>query len=181
MNEVLDALVLAIVVVVAVVTGLAWLVSRRVRHAVAAWRPRLLGLQEACRTPGPGRDAARLRRRLGSEVVATQQTLDEAPAGVVFRADARELLSDIRAVAGELDRDLRSVERFADPVQQRAALAALTPQVEQLISTSYSARQTIISTAVRDRDRTLSNLSDRVAAQAAAADRYRQAGPELSL
>lgn len=158
-----------------------WLALRRVRRLAARWHGRVLAVREACTTPGPQRDAARLRRRLHDEVLATQEMLDAAPDGLVFRADAGQLLASIGTMAAELDRDLRAVEAFRDAAQQKAALAGLGPQVTDLVQTSYAARQTMLRTAIEDRDRVLESLRNRVASQADAFDRYRQEGRELSL
>lgn len=166
---------------VVLAVAMTWLLVRRLRRFGSRWAVRILGWRQALRAPGPARDSVRLRKQLQAELLATQQMLDGAPEGVVFRADARELLADIRSVAAELDRDLRGVERFADPAQQKAAVELLSPQVEQLVWASYSARQTILRTGAQDRRRLLDTLSDRVAVQAQAADRYRRSAGELSL
>ncbi|HEY7010582.1 MAG TPA: hypothetical protein VH395_16655 [Jatrophihabitantaceae bacterium] len=154
-----------------------WLVhrmSRRFGRSAAVWRGRMIGLRGSFLPAGPQRDVATLRRTLQHELGCTQDMLAQAPDGQIFRADARAVLDELVAAGAELDADLRNIERFADPVQQRDALATVTPQVEQVITTCYTARQTILRTAVEDRDRNLSRLSAYVAQQADAATNYRR-------
>jgi hypothetical protein len=181
MTTLLTGLLAFVGVVFLAVLGSVWVITRRLRRFGSRFGVRVLSWRQSFRAPGPARDSVRLRKQLQAEMLLTQQMLSAAPEGVVFRADARELLADLRTVATDLDRDLRCVERFADPSHQQAALDPLRPQVEQLISASYSARQTIIRTAVEDRRHQLDSLSSRVAVQAQAADRYRHFTDELSL
>ena len=174
--------VLGIVCVVVVVCGA--LVVRAIRGAgrrIAGWRLRYLDLRTRFLPPGPRREAGRLRYRLLAELRATREMLETAPRGVVFRADATALLQEVASTAAALDRELAAIQRFIEPAQQRAALATVTPQIRQLIETTYSARHTILRTAVEDRDRQLTALRDNVATQAAALESYRRDGRELSL
>jgi hypothetical protein len=176
--ELTIAILLAMAIPCTIALLLARRLARRFGNSAALWRGRLSGLRGSFMPPGPQRDAATLRRTLQQELGCTQDMLAQAPDGQIFRADARTVLAELLAAGAELDADLRSIERFADPVQQRAALATVTPQVEQLISTCYSARQTILRTAAEDRDRNLSALSAYVAQQADAAAIYQRARHE---
>ena len=107
--------------------------------------------------------------------------LAAAPQGLIFRADAAAVLRELATTALDLDRELAAIERFRDPGQQRAALATVTPQVRQLIDTTYTARHTILRTAVEDRERQLAALRASVAQQAAALDTYQRNRGELSI
>ena len=158
-----------------------WRVLRRARRYALVCRRRVLAIRGQWLPPGPRREAATLRRSLGYELQCTQQMLTAAPDGQVFRANAVALLDELMTAGAALDQDLGSIERFADPAQQRAALATVSAQVAKLVETSYSARQTILSTAAEDRDRQLGALSAYVAGQAKSAALYRRARRELSL
>lgn len=153
----------------------------RLRRTVRAWQARVRAVRSQFLPPGPRRDARTLRCRLQEELRCTRDMLSSAPGGLVFRADARELLAELGTAGAAIDAELRAVEGFADSRQQRAALQVLAPQAEQLISTSYTARQTLLRTSVEDRDRQLGRLSDHVAQQAAAAEIYRNGGRGLSV
>jgi glucose-6-phosphate-specific signal transduction histidine kinase len=172
--------VLSIIALIAVVVPLAiglWLArrfARRLGSSAAFWRARLIGFRGSFLPPGPRRDVIALRRSLQHELCCTREMLSQAPDGQIFRADARTVLDELTAAGTALDTDLRNIERFADPGQQRAALASVAPQVQQLISTSYSARRTILQTAAEDRDRDLNSLSAYVAQQAEAAAIYQR-------
>jgi hypothetical protein len=154
---------------------------RRARRHVGGWQWRLLGVRTYLRPPGPRREVARLRGRLHAELHATRDMLAHAPQGLIFRADASAVLMELASTAADLDAELAAIERFIDPKQQQKALVTVTAQVEQLIETTYTARQTILGTAVQDRVRRLAALHDRVATQAAAADTYRRGSQELNL
>ena len=169
------------VVLVAVAVFVVWRLMRRAARRMGGWQTRLLALRAQFQPPGPRRDANRLRSRLHLEMRATREMLQSAPQGLIFRADAGGVLQELADTAGALDRELVAIERFLDARQQRAALTTIAPQVEQLIDTTYSARQTILRTAVEDRERHLAALRDNVANQAAALDTYRKNGRELSL
>lgn len=173
---------LSVLVVLAVLGAVVvWRVARRLRRRVASWRYRLFVLHGRFLPPGPRRDAAALRIRLLAELRATRDMLESAPQGVIFRADAAAVLSELGATAVALDQELAAIERFIDPAQQRAALTTVAPQVTQLIDTTYTARQTILRTAVEDRERALESLRANVATQAAALETYRRNGRELSI
>jgi hypothetical protein len=141
----------------------------------------MLELRSNMLPPGPRREAARLRYRLDAELRATTDMLHLAPRGLMFRADATALLRELEATATGLDSELAAIERFLDPAQQRAALATISAQVNQLIETTYAARQTILRTAAEDRIRQLSALRTNVDAQARAFDRYQRDRSELTL
>jgi hypothetical protein len=171
------------VFVVVVAIGVVLLVRgvRRLSQGTGGLAWRVTELRTRLLPPGPRRDVARLRCRLHAELRATHDMLAAAPQGLIFRADANTVLAEVSATAAALDRELAAVARFIDPGQQRAAFSTLSPQVAQLIATSYTARQTIIRTAVEDRSRQLATLRDNVAQQAAALDTYKRNGRELSL
>jgi hypothetical protein len=96
-------------------------------------------------------------------------------------ASAAAVLQELADTAAAIDRELVAIERFIDTAQQRAALSAVKPQVNDVIATTYSARQTILRTAVEDRTRRIAALKDSVAAQAAALENYQRNGDGLSL
>ncbi|HZC70116.1 MAG TPA: hypothetical protein VE442_05445 [Jatrophihabitans sp.] len=154
---------------------------RRARRRIGGWRWRQLELRTYLVPPGPRREAAQLRSRLHAELHATEDMLQHAPQGLIFRAEASTVLAEVASTAAELDGELAAIERFLDPAQQEKALAAVTAQVEQLIEATYTARHTILRTAVQDRARQLAELRDRVVTQAAAADNYERRGSDLNL
>lgn len=164
-------IVIVLFLVAAVLVGRA--VSRASRR-IAGGRWRLLELRSNFLPPGPRRNAVLLRRRLDVELRATRDMLQHAPQGLVFRADAVALLNELAGTARQLDAELAAIERFLDPAQQQAALATISGQVEQLIETTYTARQTILRTAAEDRTRQLAALRDSVATQATALDNYQR-------
>jgi hypothetical protein len=131
--------------------------------------------------PGPRRDVTLLRTRLDAELHATREMLRTAPQGLVFRADAASLVEDLDTTGTSLSSELAAIAAFRDPAQQRAALDAVRPQVEQLVDTTYRARQTLLQTAAEDRASELDRLRARVDQQAAALDLYRRDGGQLSL
>lgn len=179
MTDVLIAVVVVLVtaVVLAAVAGI--VLVRRGVHAARAravtLQPRVSELRAQLIAPGPRRDAARLRADLAAELQATRAMLTDAPDGLVFRADAQALLRDIDQAAAALEQELRHIQSFRDTSRQRAALDAVRPQVQQLIDTGYSARETVLRTAAADRERQLASLQSDVAHQAAALRRYEQA------
>lgn len=178
-------LVLIVVGVLILLLVLAVILLRRIvrragRH-LAGWRSRVLELRPNVLPPGPRRETARLRYRLDAELRATRDMLQHAPQGVVFRADAAALLRELATTGVELDAELAAIERFMNSTQQRAALATVAGQVEQLIDTSYTARQTILRTAAEDRVRHLDALRDNVAVQAKALDNYKRQRHQPSL
>lgn len=171
------------VVLVLVVAG-GLVVRRLIRRAgrrVGGWGVRLLELRSHVLPAGPRRDAARLRYRLHAELRATRDMLERAPEGLIFRASAAAVLQELADTAAAIDRELVAIERFIDTAQQRAALSAVKPQVNDVIATTYSARQTILRTAVEDRTRRIAALKDSVATQAAALENYQRNGDGLSL
>lgn len=173
--------VVALLVLALVATLLVRRAVRRAGRRMGSWLWRLFELRANVLPPGPRRDAARLRCRLDSELRATTDMLRRAPQGLIFRADATALLGDLNAAARELDGELAAIERFLDPAQQRAALAAIAGQVDQVIATTYAARQTILRTAAEDRIRHLAALRDNVDVQAAALDHYQRERGQLRL
>ena len=148
--------------------------KRQVAAAAGEVRTRML-------PPGPRRETVVLRTQLDAELHATREMLRTAPQGLVFRADAASLVADLDATGTSLSRELTAIEAFRDAAQQRAALAAVRPQVEQLVETTYRAQQTLLQTAVEDRANELDRLRARVDQQAAALDLYRRDGGQLSL
>ena len=181
MIEWLLAAIALVITLVAIAVLLVRAALRRAWRRVGGGESRLLQLRGAVLPPGPRRDAVRLRSRLRAELAATRDMLERAPQGLIFRADAAAVLADVTATAAELDGELREIERFLDPAQQRQALTTVSGQVEQLVAATYSARQTILRTAGQDRARQLAALRDEVAAQEAAADNYRRNGSSLNL
>lgn len=171
------------VVVVLIVLGV-FAARRAIRRAVqriGGWQSRYLEMRGGFLPPGPRRDAIRLRGRLHAELRATRDLLVEAPQGLIFRADAAGVLRELVATAAEVDRELAAIERFLEPAQQRSALAALRPQVTELIETTYTARQTVLRTAAEDRNRRIASLRDTVATQQAALENYRRTDGQLKL
>lgn len=154
---------------------------RRLRRRVADMRGRIFELRARVLPPGPRRDAELLRHRLQSEMRSTREMLESAPDGLIFRADATVVLQELTTTAVAVDRELAAVTRFLDVAEQRSALAALRPQAEQLIATTYTARQTILRTAAEDRARRIAALQADVARQAAALDVYKQTDRQLHL
>jgi hypothetical protein len=148
---------------------------------MSGWQTRVLELRSNMLSAGPRRDAARLRLRLDAELRATSEMLQRAPQGLIFRADAAGLLAELSATAAELDGELAAIDRFLDPAQQRAALATVSGQVDQLIATTYAARQTILRTAAEDRVRQLAALRHNVDVQATALNTYQRDRHQLSL
>jgi signal transduction histidine kinase len=155
-----------------VLLAVAWGV-RRLRRLTGHLQRRVTDVRARFLPPGPRRDAAVLRQRLQAELHATRDALGAAPDGLVFRADAAAVAQELAAAAGELDRDLAAVERFLDPAEQRSALAALRPQAEEVIATTYKARQIVLRTAAEDRTRRLTTLHEDVERQWTALDIYR--------
>jgi hypothetical protein len=178
----LIAMALGVLVVLVVVGVLVvrWAI-RRAGRRIGGWQWRFVELRTRFQPPGPGRDAGRLRCRLGAELRATRDMLQAAPQGLIFRADATSLFQELSATATAIDGELAAIERFIDAGQQRKALAVVRPQAERLIETTYSARQTLLRTAAEDRERQLSALRSNVATQAAALETYQRNGRELSL
>jgi hypothetical protein len=163
----------------AAVAARRWL--RRLRRRMADVRGRVFELRARVQPPGPRRDAELLRHRLQTEMRCTREMLETAPDGLIFRADATTVLRELTATSIAVDGELAAVTRFLDAREQRSALAALRPQAEQLIATTYTARQTILRTAAQDRIRRLATLQADVARQAAALDLYKQTDRELHL
>jgi hypothetical protein len=160
---------------------LLWWGVRLVRRTVAHGRRRALELRPRFLPPGPRRDAAILRQQLATELRTTRQMFTAGPNSRIFRADPTAVLAEAAEFAAQLDDDLATIEAFPDRAQQRAALATVTPQVVQLIDTIYSARQTMLRTAVMDRDRELNRLSKSVAYEAASLGNYERAGRDLTI
>jgi hypothetical protein len=172
----------ALTLVLLVVVGLAARRGmRRLWRRVAAARARILELQAKMQPPGPRREAALLRHRLQEEIRATGEMLADLPDGLIFRADAASLLEELTITAAAVDREIAAVGRFLDTDQQRAALATLRPQAQQIIETTYVARQTALRTAAEDRARRIIDLQAGVARQAAALETYRKTDRELTL
>jgi hypothetical protein len=175
------ALVLLVLLVLALTaTLIVWRVYRGVRRW-RGWHRGAAAIHPRALMPGPGRDIARLRRDLREEVEAADVMLSRARDGRLFTADARALVDELKINAASVDADLASIEDYADMTQQRSALDALGPQVAQLIQTSYLARQTMLHTAIADRERHLTDLGEHVERQAAALKIYRRGPHALDL
>jgi hypothetical protein len=95
---------------------------------------------------------------------------------LIFRADARVVLQELTTTAAAVEAELAAITGFRDVKQQQSALATIRPQAEQLIATTYTARQTILRTAAEDRARRIAGLQADVARQAAALDVYKNDG-----
>lgn len=175
--------VTALVVAVVGLGGLiAWRVTRRLQRMVQEGRRRVDAARTRMLPPGPRRDVAVLRVRLGEEMACTRQLLETVPPGSrIFLAEAQPVLAQLAATGAELDAELAVIETFRDPAQLRGALATVTPQVEQVVAASYSARQTMLRTAVADRTRDLSSLTDTVANEASALANYQRKQRDLTL
>lgn len=150
--------------------------ARRISSSVA----RAADLRDYLAPPGARRDVLVLRKRLAAEIRATGDMLRSAPQGLVFRADAQALVHDIESTATSLLGELAAIEGFRDIAQQRSALEHIRPQVEQLIETTYRARQIILRTAAEDRGSELERLRACVDQQEAALELYRRGGGSLS-
>ncbi len=176
----LTLMLLVLLVLVLTGTLIVWRVYRRVRRW-RGWHRGRAAIPSGALMPGPGRDIARLRRDLHKEVEAADVMLSRARGGRLFVADARALIDDLKINAAAVDADLASIQDYTDMTQQRTALDALRPQVARLIQTSYLARQTVLHTAIADRERHLTDLSEHVERQAAALKIYRQGAHGLDL
>ncbi len=176
----LTLVLLVLLVLVLTAMLIVWRVYRRVRRW-RGWHRGAAVVHSRSLMPGPGRDIARLRRDLRTEVEAADVMLSRAKNGRLFIADARALVDELKVNAAAVDADLASIQDYADVTQQRGALAAVVPQVAKLIQTSYLARQTMLDTAVADRERHLTDLSEHVERQAAALKIYRQRSHGLDL
>ena len=171
---------LVLLVLVLTATLIVWRAYRRVRRW-QGWHRGAAAIHSRALMPGPGRDIARLRRDLSTEVDAADVMLSRAKDGRLFIADARALIDELKINAAAVDADLASIQDYADTTQQRSALDALRPQVAKLIQTSYLARQTMLQTEIADRERRLTDLSEHVERQAAALKIYRQGAHGLDL
>ncbi len=173
---------LVVVVLALVVTFLlARSTARWTARQVAVAAERVADVRGRLLPPGPRRDAVGLRAALEAEMRATRDMMRSAPQELVFRADAAALMHDLDEMAESLRGELAGIEAFRDSAQQRAALAVVRPQIEQLVETTYRARQTIVRTSAEDRDRQLQRLRAGVDQQAAALELYRNDGGQLSL
>lgn len=158
--------VLVVVLVWALIALVVWRAARFVRGVAWRCRGRAAGFRAAFGPPGPARDVLRLRQRLTDEVRSTARMVAAAPGQRVFQADAATVLAEITAAAGPLDSALADIASFRDPGQQRVAVATVGPQVEQVIETCYTVRQTMLRTAAADRTGSLNLLSATVAQEA---------------
>ena len=171
---------LMLLALVLTATLIVWRVYRRVRRW-RGWHRGAAAIDSRALMPGPGRDVARLRRDLRTEVEAADVMLSRAKDGRLFIADARALIEELKTNAAAVDADLASIQAYADVTHQRSALDALAPQVAKLIQTSYLARQTMLHTEIADRERHLTDLNEHVERQAAALKIYRQGAHGLDL
>jgi hypothetical protein len=171
---------LMLLALVLTATLIVWRMYRRVRRW-RGWHQGAAAIHSRALMPGPGRDIAKLRRDLRREVEAADVMLSRARDGRLFIADARVLIDELKVNATAVDADLASIQDYADVTQQRSALDAVGPQVAKLIQTSYLARQTMLQTAIADRERHLTDLSEHVERQAAALEIYRQRAHGLDL
>jgi len=176
--------VVLIVLGVLVLAGAALIgyrIYRRVQRQIVRTRARIAAVQAKVQPPGPRRDAALLRQRLQAELRSTREMLENTPDGLIFRASAATVLQQLSTESTAVDAQLAAIAGFLDEQQQRSALAAVRDQAEQLIATTYSARQTVLQTAIEDRAHRLAGLQAEVAQQAAALEVYRNGDGELRL
>ena len=176
----LTLVLLVLLVLVLTATLIVWRAYRRIRRW-QGWHRGAAAIHSRALLPGPGRDIARLRRDLSTEVEAADVMLSRAKDGRLFIVDARALIDELKINAAAVDADLASIQDYADTTQQRSALDALRPQVAKLIQTSYLARQTMLKTEIADRERHLTDLSEHVERQAAALKIYRRGAQGLDL
>ena len=176
----LTLVLLALLVLMLTATLIVWRVYRRVRRW-RGWHRGAAAIHSRELMPGPGRDIARLRRDLRTEVQAADVMLSRAKDGRLFIADARAVIDELKINAGAVDADLASIQEYSDMTEQRRALDALAPQVAKLVQTSYLARQTMLQTEIADRERPLTELSEHVERQAAALKIYRDGARGLDL
>ena len=169
------------VLVVAGVVVAGYRIHRRVSRYVTRTRARVAAVQAKVQPPGPRRDAALLRQRLQVEMRATRELLANTPDGLIFRASATTVLQELATTAADVEAQLAAIDGFLDQQQQRLALDAVRQQAEQLIATTYTARQTVLQTAVEDRARRIAALQADVAQQAAALEVYRNGDGDLRL
>lgn len=181
--ELLLVTTVVVVVVVAVAGWVTMRMVRRLRAVTEAGRRRLDAARARIPLPGLGATPAYLlRRRLAEEMRSTREVLaGTSPDTRIFVAEAQPILTELSTTAAALDAELVAIDRFPDPRQQRAALATIAPQVEQVIATSYSARQTMLQTAAADRRRHLASLSEAVANEAASLATYQRERRDLTL
>jgi hypothetical protein len=172
------AAVLVVVLGWALIALVVWRLARFGRQAAAAYRRHAVDLRCTFGRPGPSRDVLRLRQRLADEVRSTANMVAAAPDRRVFQADASTVLAEITAAARPLDAALADIATFRDPGQQRVAVATVAPQVEQVIETCYTVRQTMLRTAVADRSGQLNLLRANVAQEADALAIYERAKRE---
>lgn len=157
----------------------AYRVTRKTRAAVDRVRIRAQLAQTKLMPSGPRRDAMLLRQRLDAQVRAARAVLG-APDGQIFRADAPTVLAQILASAKELDTALASIDKMTD-AQQREALPAITPQVEQLIATTDTACRTLLRTRAESRAGQLDALSSGIDFEAASLQTYERDRNDLTL
>lgn len=174
-------IVVLVVVALCVVAGVvvARRVTERTRDTVDRVRIRSEVAQATLMPSGPRRDALLLRQRLAAQVRAASAVLG-TPDGQVFRADAPTMLAEITASARELDSTLTGIGELTED-QQRAALPAVTTQVEQLIATADSACRTLLETRAKTRSGQLEALSGDVAFEAASLATYERERNDLRL
>ena len=170
--DLLKSLGTLVLVVLLVLVLVAWRIGRRVRRTADRVRRGAAAAHTRFLPPGPRREIALLRQRLADELESTRTMLAAAPEAKIFQADAATVLGSISAAAAELDANLVTIAGFADPQQQVVAFRKVRPQVDQLISTSYQARQTMLRTAAVERSRHLDALRDVVANEATSLRNY---------
>lgn len=169
----------AVVLVLLLVGGFVlWRVWRRAKRSGAVDRA-LLAVRAQALPPGPARELAELRRRLRAGVDGLAQAIARADAEGRPAGDMPALLRRVRRVAESVDGDLRAVERGRDPDWQRAELAALGREVDQLLASVGRARDALAQTAAADREPRLHAIRAEVDDQVAALDAYRRAYREL--
>ena len=173
-------IVVLIVVALLAAGGLAAVrVTRRTRDAVDRVRVRAQLAQTKLMASGPRRDAGLLRQRLDAQMRAARAVLGTSDSQI-FRADAPTVLAQILASARELDTSLAGIDKLTE-AQQLEALPVITPQVEQLITTTDLACRTLLRTRAKTRAGQLDAISDGVDFEAASLATYEQQRNDLTL
>lgn len=167
-----------LLVLLLVVSFVVWRVWRRVRRSGVIERG-LLEVRAQALPAGVARELAELRLRLRAGVNGLAQSVAQAGAEGRPADDMMLLLGKLQRMAESMDADLRAVERSRNPDWQRAELAALGQEVQQVLTAAGRAREALARTAADDREVQLRQVAAKVDDQVEALDAYRQAYREL--
>lgn len=124
-------------VLVAGILGL--LAVRRVRRS-RFWSSGVLALRSETGT-GTGSELAALRLQLNRAIDATAAALAAARTSDTLTVEFSATAATLTQTAQAVDRQLRTARRDPDPATKAAALAALRPQVQQLLHAASTIRQ----------------------------------------